>query len=1088
MSIPSPHLQRSVSHSSRLSRQQQLLSTGDAAENDGAPTLPIPSSYNTSSSMSQKTPTRSFHHRSFHSPLGPIDAAQKSSYGVREETAELASYALSDAASSRSGSSPTRGHGSAQSNKDQRCESYFGGHADCNESTTHGPEEIAHPDVIHEVSEPASPQSPPSARRSPGTSVLTEMIRNCPPEEEEDDSRSNRDRKADGLPESHVSDVHVGDREDSDVSERTALLAKIPLAEPHRQQNDDNEHDIEGQLFRRKGVWINVSNAAKWPKERGLSYVRTMTSPKSWDRRAFWQTGVVQPVLYLPAVILGILLNILDALSYGMILFPLGEPIFSNLGPDGISMFYVSCIISQLVFSGGGSIFKGGIGSEMIEVVPFFHKMAFTILAKVGNDDPKAVLATTILSYSISSILTGTVFFLMGLCKIGSLIGFFPRHILIGCIGGVGWFLVATGLEVSARLDGSLVYSLDTLRRLFQLDTIFLWLIPLILASMLLFSKRWVKNPLLDPIFFMTVPAIFYFFVAAIPDLNLEDLRRLGWVFEAPEAGVPFYHFYTLYDFGAVHWQALADTIPAMFALTFFGILHVPINVPALGIMTGEDNVNIDRELKAHGASNVLSGLAGSIQNYLVYTNSVLFIKSGGDSRVAGIMLAIATFGIMVIGPGIIGYIPIMVVGALIFLLGIDLLKEALFDTWGKLHTLEYITIIIIVVTMGAWDFVVGVLVGIVLACVNFVVLTSRKSAIRATYTGEIAGSTVRRNQAQQRYLRDAGKQTHVTKLAGFLFFGTIVSVENRIRELLTENASTKRLLRFLVFDLQQVTGVDFSAAEAFTRIKRLLKAQSVSMIMCGVNPDEEIGRSLRSVGLWDEGDVQIFDDLNRALEHCENELLKTYYSSREALVQRKGQPQSLDVRKPASGPFSLDVSSSSPRRNHLQQAAKTTLNEANSVAPAKWQNFKDPLPLILQTFQDLTVKNEDFWFRVCPFFDKKEYKAGSILYNRGDRPNGFYILKEGILRAEYDLPQGKYLESIVAGTTCGELPFFSETDRTATVIAERDCVVWLMDDKKWDDLQKKQPDVAAEMLTIGLKLTSERMSAITSYVLTTAA
>lgn len=27
-----------------------------------------------------------------------------------------------------------------------------------------------------------------------------------------------------------------------------------------------------------------------------------------------------------------------------------------------------------------------------------------------------------------------------------------PRHILIGCIGGVGWFLLATGFEVSARL------------------------------------------------------------------------------------------------------------------------------------------------------------------------------------------------------------------------------------------------------------------------------------------------------------------------------------------------------------------------------------------------------------------------------------------------------------------------------------------------------------------------------------------------------------------------------------------------------------------------------------------------------------
>jgi SulP family sulfate permease len=49
-----------------------------------------------------------------------------------------------------------------------------------------------------------------------------------------------------------------------------------------------------------------------------------------------------------------------------MILFPLGESIFADLGPDGLSMFYVSCIVSQLVYSCGGSAFKGGIGSEMV--------------------------------------------------------------------------------------------------------------------------------------------------------------------------------------------------------------------------------------------------------------------------------------------------------------------------------------------------------------------------------------------------------------------------------------------------------------------------------------------------------------------------------------------------------------------------------------------------------------------------------------------------------------------------------------------------------------------------------------------------
>ena len=49
-----------------------------------------------------------------------------------------------------------------------------------------------------------------------------------------------------------------------------------------------------------------------------------------------------------------------------MILFPLGDPLFADLGSDGIAMFYISCIVSQLVFSFGGSRFKGAVGSEMV--------------------------------------------------------------------------------------------------------------------------------------------------------------------------------------------------------------------------------------------------------------------------------------------------------------------------------------------------------------------------------------------------------------------------------------------------------------------------------------------------------------------------------------------------------------------------------------------------------------------------------------------------------------------------------------------------------------------------------------------------
>lgn len=153
------------------------------------------------------------------------------------------------------------------------------------------------------------------------------------------------------------------------------------------------------------------------------------------------------------------------------------------------------------------------------------------------------------------------------------------------------------------------------------------------------------------------------------------------------------YYWLTSIDFKLVHWGALFETIPAMFALTFFGILHVPINVPALGFKLDEDDLDLDRELIAHGVSNALSGCVGSIQNYLVYTNSVLFIKSGGDSRVAGMMVAAVTTAILFIGPVLIGYIPVLMVGTLIFVLGFELFSDAVWQPRKKLDRFEYLTV-----------------------------------------------------------------------------------------------------------------------------------------------------------------------------------------------------------------------------------------------------------------------------------------------------------------------------------------------------------------------------------------------------------
>ncbi|CAG8597490.1 66_t:CDS:10 [Acaulospora morrowiae] len=794
-----------------------------------------------------------------------------------------------------------------------------------------------------------------------------------------------------------------------------------------------------------------------------------------------FQIFIRDPISYLPAVFLGLLLNLLDAISYGLITFPVNNAMFSTLGPDGISMFFVSCIVSQLVYSGGFSKFGGGNGSMMIEVVPFLHIMAEIILKEIGNDKD-AVISTTILSFAISSVLTGLVFLLLGALKLGSLIEFFPRHILDGCIGGVGWFLVATAIEVSAGLKSGLGFNYETLIALFNLHSLCLWGSALMLALLLRVICHKIHHALVVPYYFMITPLIFYLIVY-IFQLDWGDLRDDGWVFKMPAGDAPWYRFYTYYDFSKVDWSALLKTVPAMFALTFFGILHVPINVPTLGISLNEDNVDTNRELVAHGVSNLLSGLVGSVQNYLVYTNSLLFYRSGGDNRVAGLMLAAGTTIILLIGPWIVGYVPVMVVGALIFHLGIDLMKEALVDTWGVVNRMEYFTITAIVIAMATLGFIEGILLGIIMACIFFVVSNSRRSAIRATFSGSSVTSIVRRRYRQQKFLKRVGNQIYVMKLQGYMFFGTINGVENAIRQVLTFRIWRRNPISFLIVDFSLVTGLDYSAAKAFVRIHRILEARRVHLVICGVLHNSESANALAAVGIW--GDtmkeyIQFFENFNEALERCENMLLEVYYNRRRSVLALTDQPVNKGMAQPTRlSPPKEILNISSPRNNLVQDAGKSILRDERPPQHDK------PTSVLIETFQDNTDKNEEFFSKLAPYFHEVNVPSGEILWNQGDSPNCLYLVDHGVLRVHWRAAEGVHarpVESILPGTLAGELGFFTKRKRDATLYADQRCVLWQMKTEDYDKLLENDPKVANDFMRLALHFSAERLSTMMQY------
>ncbi|KAI9457395.1 sulfate transporter family-domain-containing protein [Russula earlei] len=791
-----------------------------------------------------------------------------------------------------------------------------------------------------------------------------------------------------------------------------------------------------------------------------LPFQATHHLPIKWVAQVKSTLG--EAVRALPAVILGLLLNILDGISYGMIIFP-ATGVFMDLGTMGVSMFFVSTLVSQIIYSAGASGFAGANGSMMIEVVPFFHIIATSIARNIGEEQPREIVATTLVAFAFSSVLTGFTFFVLGFFRLGSLVGFFPRHILVGCIGGVGVFLIITGFNVSTRLqDDEFSLSLDTLLFFLRAHNLALWVPALALAVFLrVVTSRW-HHQLILPTYFLIIPVVFYLVVLSA-GFDMNTLRRDGWLFAVARSEERWYRFYTYFDFSKIKWGPLWATLPTQLALLFFNILHPPLNVPALAVSLDSD-VDTNRELIAHGFSNLLAGIVGTVPNYLVYVNTLLFYRLGGTTRLSGFMLAGATLAVLLAGTGPIAYIPVMVVSALIFVLGIDLVKEALWDTRHRVSKPEYITIASIMVAMTVWDFVIGVLFGIIVSCLFFVVQNSQRRSIRVMHTGETTLSTVRRPSAHRGYLREVSRQTTVLHLQGFLFFGTITRVEETIRALVSEPAWVRAPIRFLLLDFTLVLGVDLSAAEAFVRVQRLLSGRKVVLVICGTG-DGKVLKALTSVGLLDLPDVELFVTFNDAMEWTENVYLRAWFDSNGMETKPVALPGRQDSVR-------MDLQESlphTPRRAQLRDAGWRNIAIGRSFSALA--AAIEPYNTLEQAFSPY-VTDRAILEQLAPYFERIAVPEGHVLWKQGDTADGLYVIGAGVLRATYRFAAHTPAieESMVPGTLAGELSGLAGLARNATVVVERSAVLWRLGGDALCRLEAERPELARKFTALVLK------------------
>ncbi len=520
------------------------------------------------------------------------------------------------------------------------------------------------------------------------------------------------------------------------------------------------------------------------------------------------------------------------AMSLGTLVFSADLARYAELG---VPTALVSCVVTALVIALTSSM-RMNIGGPDSNATAFLAGVAAGVASSVRADggSPQTILLTVLIAIALCSIVTGMILYAIGSSKRSRSLQFLPYPVVGGFLAGTGYLLIAGAFRV---LTGEAPHW----RTLFALLTQLHWLAwtPAVVVGALLttLSRVWNHAAVL-PLTLAFGIALFYLLLYAA-DLSVDDARHMGLLLphvplrpiHVPElpGGLPALHLPASLAHSHVDWQAIGAHLPETLVVTSVAAITILMNSTAMGAATGED-VDLNREMRAAGLANIASGMLGGMVGYQSFNRSLLNMRAGATSRMAGVFASLACLILLAVSPDLVALFPVPVLVGLQLFLGLRLLIQWLVSAYSKLNWHEYLLIPVILGVVAVYGVVTGVLAGVIAACVMFALLYGRASCVRLEFDAGTRTSNVERSIEQTQRLRELGTQVCGTCLQGFLFFGTVNSILQRMRERLS--AHRPAAVRFVVLDFAATTGMDASVSGGFVKLRHMCAGIDADLVL----------------------------------------------------------------------------------------------------------------------------------------------------------------------------------------------------------------------------------------------------------------
>ncbi len=422
----------------------------------------------------------------------------------------------------------------------------------------------------------------------------------------------------------------------------------------------------------------------------------------------------------------GFFKNWQNDLSAGLVVFLVALPLCLGIGLASTNIEGINGLPN--IFAGLIAGIIGGI------VVGFFSG------SKLGVSGPAAGLITIVITsiqtlgsfegFLLAVLISGVIQLIAGYMKAGIIAGYVPSSVIKGMLAAIGITLILKeiphlvgydadfiGDEAFIQPDGhntlsELLYALNGITPGSFIVGVFSLFLLIFWDSK--FSKKYafigkVPGALVAVVLAVIINLIFKLFAPAF-EISIEHLVQIPVTKSVGELT-------SLVVFPDFSFLKNPNVYIIAFTLAIVGSLETLLSVEATDKLDPDKNITPkNKELKAQGFGNIVTGLIGGLPITQVIVRSSANINSGGKSKLSTITHGILLLSAILFIPFILNMIPLAVLGAVLILVGYKLTKISLFKEMYYLGQEQFVPFIFTIAGVLFTDLLKGIGIGMVVA------------------------------------------------------------------------------------------------------------------------------------------------------------------------------------------------------------------------------------------------------------------------------------------------------------------------------------------------------------------------------------